>query len=114
MTLAGAYNYTTLGLSTLRKIETIIREEMNRIGSAEVLLTALGAKEAWEKTDRWNSVDVLFKLPAAEGREYALNPTHEEVITPLVGEFIQSYKDLENCSVYQIQTKFRNEKRAKS
>lgn len=114
MTLAGAYNYTTLGLSTLRKIENIVREEMNRIGSAEVFLTALGSKEAWEKTDRWNSVDVLFKLPAAEGREYALNPTHEEVITPLVGEFIQSYKDLENCSVYQIQTKFRNEKRAKS
>jgi prolyl-tRNA synthetase len=114
MTLAGAYNYTTLGLSTLRKIENIVREEMNKIGSAEVFLTALGSKEAWEKTDRWNSVDVLFKLPAAEGREYALNPTHEEVITPLVGEFIQSYKDLENCSAYQIQTKFRNEKRAKS
>lgn len=87
---------------------------MNRIGSAEVLMTALGSKESWEKTDRWNTVDVLFKLPASEGREYALNPTHEEVVTPLVGEFIQSYKDLENTSVYQIQWKFRNEKRAKS
>jgi prolyl-tRNA synthetase len=87
---------------------------MTAIGSAEVLMTALGAKESWEKTGRWNSVDVLFKLPAAEGREYALNPTHEEVVTPLVGEFIQSYKDLENPSVYQIQWKFRNEKRAKS
>ncbi len=114
MTLAWAYSFTTLGLRTLRKIETIVREEMAAIGSAEVLMTALGAKESWELTGRWNSVDVLFKLPAAEGREYALNPTHEEVVTPLVGEFIQSYKDLENPSVYQIQWKFRNEKRAKS
>lgn len=114
MTLAWAYSFTTLGLRTLRKIENIVREEMTAIGSAEVLMTALGAKESWELTGRWNSVDVLFKLPAAEGREYALNPTHEEVVTPLVGEFIQSYKDLENPSVYQIQWKFRNEKRAKS
>lgn len=114
MTLAGAYSFTTLGLRTLRKIENIVREEMNAIGSAEVLMSALGAKESWEKTWRWDTVDVLFKLPAAENREYALNPTHEEVITPLIGEFIQSYKDLDNCSAYQIQWKFRNEKRAKS
>ena len=114
MTLAGAYSFTTLGLRTLCKIENIVREEMDAIGSSEILMTALGAKENWEKTDRWDSVDVLFKLPAAEWREYALNPTHEEVVTPLVGEFIQSYKDLDACSVYQIQWKFRNEKRAKS
>ena len=114
MTLAGAYSFTTLGLSTLRKIESIVREEMNAIGSNEILMSALGAKESWEKTGRWDAVDVLFKLPGAEGREYALNPTHEEVVTPLVGEFIQSYKDLDSCSVYQIQWKFRNEKRAKS
>lgn len=114
MTLAGAYNYTTLGLKTLRNIENIVREEMDAIGSSEILMTALGARENWEKTERWDTVDILFKLPAAEGREYALNPTHEEVVTPLIGEFIQSYKDLVNCSVYQIQNKFRNEKRAKS
>ncbi len=114
MILAGAYTFTTLGLRTLRKIEAIVREEMDAIGCSEVLMTALGAKESWEKTERWDSVDVLFKLPAAEGREYALNPTHEEVVTPLVGEFIQSYKDLDAMSVYQIQWKFRNEKRAKS
>ena len=114
MTLAGAYSFTTLGLRTLRKIENVVRDEMNRAWVSEILMTALGAKESWEKTERWDSVDVLFKLPAAENREYALNPTHEEVVTPLVGEFIQSYKDLENCSVYQIQWKFRNEKRAKS
>jgi prolyl-tRNA synthetase len=114
MTLAWAYSFTTLGLKVLRKIENIVREEMHSIGSAEVLMSALGARESWERTGRWDTVDVLFKLPAAEGREYALNPTHEEVVTPLVGEFIQSYKDLENPSVYQIQWKFRNEKRAKS
>jgi prolyl-tRNA synthetase len=114
MTLAWAYSFTTLGLRILRKIENIVREEMNAIWSAEVLMSALGAKESWEKTGRWDTVDVLFKLPASEGREYALNPTHEEVVTPLVGEFIQSYKDLEYTSVYQIQWKFRNEKRAKS
>jgi len=114
MTLAGAYSYTTLGLKILKNIENIVREEMDGIWASEVLMTALGARENWEKTARWDTVDVLFKLPAAEWREYALNPTHEEVVTPLVGEFIQSYKDLENCSVYQIQTKFRNEKRAKS
>ncbi len=114
MTLAGAYSFTTLGLIVLRKIEVIVREEMNGIGSNEVLMSALGAKESWEKTGRWDAVDVLFKLPGAEGKEYALNPTHEEVVTPLVGEFIQSYKDLDTCSVYQIQWKFRNEKRAKS
>jgi prolyl-tRNA synthetase len=114
MTLAWAYSYTTIGLRILRNIENIVREEMTGIGSNEILMTALGAKESWEKTNRWDSVDVLFKLPAAEGREYALNPTHEEVVTPLVGEFIQSYKDLDATSVYQIQWKFRNEKRAKS
>lgn len=114
MTMAGAYNYTTLGLRVLRKIENIVREEMQNIGSQEILMTALASKENWEKTARWNEVDVLFKLPAAEGREYALNPTHEEIVTPLVGEFIQSYKDLDGCSVFQIQNKFRNEKRAKS
>lgn len=112
--MAGAYIYGPMGLRVLRKIEAIVREEMNRIGSNEILMTALGSKEHWLETDRWDHVDVLFKLPAAEGREYALNPTHEEIVTPLMREFIRSYKDLENCSVYQIQSKFRNEKRAKS
>lgn len=112
--LAGAYIFTTLGLKVLKHIEAIVREEMNRIGSNEILMTALGSKEHWMQTERWDAVDVLFKLPAAEWREYALNPTHEEIVTPLLGEFIRSYKDLEQCSVYQIQWKFRNEKRAKS
>lgn len=112
-TMAGVYNYTTLGLKVLRNIENIVREEMNNYGANEVLLSALSPRDLWEKTARWDKVDVLFKVPAHEGKEYALNPTHEEVVTPLMNEFIESYKDAGKC-VYQIQNKFRNEKRAKS
>lgn len=112
--MAGAYIFTNLGLRVLKNIEEIIREELDSIGSTEILMSSLSKKESWIKTGRWDQVDVLFKLPASEGKEYALNPTHEEVVTPLMKEFIQSYKDLNNCSVYQFQTKFRNEARAKS
>jgi len=111
--MAWAYSYLPMGLKVLRKIERIVREEMNAIGAQEILMPALGSKEHWQQTGRWDTVDVLFRLPAAEGKEYALNPTHEEVVTPLAKEFIQSYKDL-NFGLYQIQSKFRNEKRAKS
>jgi len=111
--MAGVYNYTTLGLRVLRKIENIVREEMDKAGCFETLMPALSAKESWEKTGRWDAIDVFFHVPAAEGKEYGLNSTHEEIITPLMAEFIQSYKDLPVC-VYQIQNKFRNEKRAKS
>ncbi|MDD5213355.1 MAG: His/Gly/Thr/Pro-type tRNA ligase C-terminal domain-containing protein [Candidatus Gracilibacteria bacterium] len=112
--MAGAYNYLPLGLIVLKNIENVVREEMNSVGAQEILMTSLGNKESWLKTGRWDTVDVLFKLPASGNKEYALNPTHEEVVTPLIGEFIQSYKDLDSMSVYQFQTKFRNEARAKS
>jgi prolyl-tRNA synthetase len=112
-TMAGVYNYTTLGLRVLRNIENVVRDEMNNYGANEVLLSALSPRDLWEKTGRWDKVDVLFKVPAHEGKEYALNPTHEEVVTPLMNEFIESYKDAGKC-VFQIQNKFRNEKRAKS
>lgn len=111
--MAWVYNYLPLWLKVLRKIENIIREEMNAIWAQEILMPALWSKKHWEQTWRWDVVDVLFKLPAAEWKEYALNPTHEELVSPLISEFIQSYKDLEFW-VYQIQNKFRNEKRAKS
>lgn len=111
--MAWAYSYLPLGYKVLRKIENIVREEMNAIGAFEILMPALWSKEHWDQTGRWDVVDVLFKLPASTGKEYALNPTHEEIVTPLIQEFIQSYKDLE-FGVYQIQNKFRNEKRAKS
>lgn len=111
--MAWVYNYLPFWLKVLRKIENIVREEMNAIWAQEILMSALWSKEHWDQTARWDKVDVLFKLPASTGKEYALNPTHEEIVTPLIWEFIQSYKDLEFW-VYQIQTKFRNEKRAKS
>ena len=111
--MAWVYTYTTLGLRVLRKIENIVREEMDNYWAFEMLMPALSPKELWEKTGRWDSIDVFFHVPAANNKEYWLNSTHEEVVTPLMKEFIQSYKDLPTC-VYQIQNKFRNEKRAKS
>ncbi len=112
-TMAWVYTYTTLWLRVLRKIEKIVREEMDNYGAYETLMPALSPKELWDKTWRWDSIDVAFHVPAANNKEYSLNSTHEEVVTPLMKEFIQSYKDLPTC-VYQIQNKFRNEKRAKS
>lgn len=111
--MAGVYAWLPLGLRVLRKVETIIREEMDKLGAQEVLLPALQAKEHWDQTGRWDLVDVLFKLESQTGKTYGLGPTHEEVVTPLIKEFIRSYKDLP-VSVYQIQTKFRDELRAKS
>jgi len=111
--MAWVYSYLPLWLRVLRKIENIIRTEMNSIWAQEILMPALGSKEHWEQTWRWSSIDVLFHVPASDNKEYALNPTHEDIVTPLISEFIKSYKDLEFW-VYQIQTKFRNEKRVKS
>jgi prolyl-tRNA synthetase len=112
--MAGAYSILPLGYKVLSKIENIIRKEMNSIGSQEVLMPALHPKDNWIKTERWNNLDVLFKVKSQWGNtEYALGPTHEEIVVPLVGKFLSSYKDLP-ISVYQIQSKFRDEKRAKS
>lgn len=111
-TMAWVYTYTTLWLNVLRKIENIVREEMNAIWCYETSMPNLSPKELWETTNRWD-IDVLFHVPAANDKEYALNCTQEELVTPLMKEFIQSYKDLPVCA-YQIQYKFRNEKRAKS
>ncbi len=110
---AGIYTYLPLGLRVLQKIKQIIREEMNAVGGQEVLMPALIPKEPWDITGRWDTVDVLFKLEGAGGKEFALGPTHEEVVTPLVQTYVKSYKDLP-VAVYQIQDKFRNEPRAKS
>lgn len=112
--MAWIYNFLPLGLRIIENIKQIVREEMNATGAQEILMGSLSNKESWEKTARWDTVDVLFKLEGSGGKEYGLNPTHEEVVTPLMGEFIQSYKDLQSMSVYQFQTKFRNEARAKS
>ncbi len=111
--MAGVYTYLPLGLRTLNKIENIIREEMDAIGGQEMVMPALQPRDIWDQTGRWDKVDVLFKLSGQGDRDLALGPTHEEVVTPVVTSFIQSYRDLPRA-VYQIQTKFRNEPRAKS
>ncbi|MBI5076981.1 hypothetical protein HZB94_01180 [Candidatus Falkowbacteria bacterium] len=111
--MAGVYTYLPLGLIVLRKIQNIIREEMNAVDGQEILMPALTPKENWIKTGRWDAIDVLFKLEGAGDKEYALGSTHEEIVTPLVKKMVNSYKDLP-VAVYQIQDKFRNEPRAKS
>ncbi|MBI5222172.1 MAG: hypothetical protein HY980_01605 [Candidatus Magasanikbacteria bacterium] len=111
--MAGVYTYLPLGLRVLKKIQNIIREEINQIGGQEILMPALHPKENWEATGRWDGLDVLFKLIGAGEKEFALGPSHEEIVTPLVQRFVKSYKDLP-MAVYQIQDKFRNEPRAKS
>ena len=110
---AGVYTFLPLGLRVHNKICKIIREEMDAIGGQELLMPALTPKEVWETTDRWDNFDALFKLTGGDEKEYALGATHEEIVTPTVAKQVLSYKDL-SISVYQIQTKFRNEKRAKA
>lgn len=110
---AGVYVWLPLGLRVLNKINTVIRDELNAIGAQEVSMPSLISKTNWEKTDRWENVDVLFKTKSQTDKEYGLGFSHEEVVTPLAKEFIASYKDLP-LALYQIQTKFRDELRAKS
>lgn len=110
---AGIYTHLPLGLRVINKIGNIIREEMNAVGGQEILMPALQPKANWQVTGRWEELDVLFKFKGGDSKEYALGATHEEVVVPLLGKSISSYKDLP-VSVYQVQTKFRNEKRAKS
>lgn len=113
--MAGVYDFLPLGLMVLNKIIGIIREEMNKLGGQEIFMSSLQRKELWEKTDRWSeeNVDVWFKTKLKEGSELGLGFTHEEPISNMLEQFVSSYKDLP-FSVYQFQTKFRNETRAKS
>lgn len=111
---AGIYTFLPLGLRVLAKINQIIREEMNAIGGQEISMPALHPREIWRKTGRDESMDaILFRSKGAGGHDFLFGPSHEEIVTPLAAKFIQSYKDLP-MAVYQIQTKFRNEPRAKS
>ncbi len=110
---AGIYTFLPLGLRVLNKINNIIREEMERVGGQEILMPALTPKDIWQKTDRWDNFDALFKLLGSDNKEYALGATHEEVVTPLAQNFTHSWRDLP-LAIFQIQTKFRNEKRAKA
>lgn len=113
--MAGVYDYLPLGLRVLEKIKKVIREELNAIGGQEVLMSTLQNPVPWQKTDRWDpeKMDVWFKTELSAGGELGLAPTHEEPFTNMMKNYISSYKDLP-IYVYQIQTKFRNELRAKS
>jgi len=122
-TMAGVYAMLPLGLKMLNKIEAIVRTKMNNIGGQEVSLNALHPKEWWLQSGRWSTVDILFKLNSQTGTEYALAPSHEEQVVPIAKQFIQSWKDLPEydqksgvfpLSIYQIQTKFRDELRSKA
>ena len=113
--MAGVYDYLPLGLRVLNNIENIIREELNKLGCEEVLMSALQNPEPWEKTKRFSDqeVDIWFKTELSAGGELGLAPTHEEPVIEMVKKYVSSYKDLP-FAVYQFQNKFRNELRAKS
>ena len=113
--MAGVYAYLPLGLRVVEKIKQIVREEMNAIDSNELIMTGLQRKEIWEKTGRWSdeTVDVWFKTHLQDETELGLGWSHEEPIVEMMKQYIASYKDLP-ISVYQFQTKMRNELRAKS
>ncbi|OGC57164.1 prolyl-tRNA synthetase [candidate division WWE3 bacterium RIFCSPLOWO2_12_FULL_36_10] len=113
--MAGVYVFLPLGLHVLNNIINIVREEMNNIDGQEILLSALQNPEVWKKSGRWDNetLDVWFKTQLKNGSELGLGTTHEEPLANLLSERIQSYKDLP-LYVYQFQTKFRNETRARS
>ncbi|MBQ6487013.1 prolyl-tRNA synthetase [Candidatus Saccharibacteria bacterium] len=113
--MAGVYDFLPLGIRVIENIKNIIRDELNKLGCEELQMTALQNPEPWEKTGRFSdqAVDIWFKTNLASGGELGLAPTHEEPIVNLMKSYISSYKDLP-LSVYQFQTKFRNELRAKS
>ncbi len=106
---AGIYDYLPLGLRFLRKIEGIVREEMNRAGATELLLPAVAPAELWRKSGRWDYYGKeLLRFKDRADRDFCMGPTHEEIITDLAARDIRSYKDLP-VNFYQIQTKFRDE-----
>ena len=113
--MAGAYAYLPLGLRVIEKIKQIVREEMNAIDSQELIMTSLQRKDIWEQTGRWddNTVDIWFKSKLKDETEVGFGWSHEEAIVEMMRRYISSYKDLP-ISLYQLQTKMRNELRAKS
>ena len=113
--MAGVYAYTPLGLRVVEKIKQIVREEMNNVEGQEILMSSLQKRETWEGTGRWDDevVDVWFKSRLKDDTEVGFGWSHEEAILEMMQQFVKSYKDLPT-SVYQFQTKMRNELRAKS
>ena len=110
----GIYTWLPLGLRVLRKIEEIIRDEMDAIGAQELSFPALLPREPYEATNRWTEYgDSIFRLKDRKGADYLLGPTHEEMFTLVVKDLYSSYKDLP-LSIYQIQTKYRDEARPRA
>ncbi|KAA1174987.1 proline--tRNA ligase [Marinobacter salinexigens] len=108
---AGLYTWLPMGLKTLRKVERIVREEMDKSGAQEVLMPAVQPAELWEESGRWTQYGgELLRMNDRHGREFCFGPTHEEVITDLIRNELKSYKQLP-ANFYQIQTKFRDERR---
>ena len=106
---AGIYNLLPLGLRTVRKVEAIVRDEMNRAGAQEVLMPMVVPSELWQESGRWDEYGKeLLRLKDRHDREFCLGPTHEEVITDMVRREVRSYRELP-LNLYQIQTKFRDE-----
>lgn len=109
--VSGVYSYLPLGYRVVRKVEQIVREEMDRSGSQELLMSAIQPKELWEASGRWDNFGPeMWKLKDRNSREFCLGPTHEEYFTNLIKDEIKSYKQLP-LNLYQIQTKYRDEKR---
>ena len=110
----GIYTWLPLGLRVLRKVEAIVREEMDAAGFQEVHFPALLPREPYEATNRWTDYgEGIFRLKDRKGADYLLAPTHEEMFTLLVKDLYSSYKDLP-LSIYQIQTKYRDEARPRA
>eukprot|EP00828_Plagiopyla_frontata_P026182 TRINITY_DN3399_c0_g1_i1.p4 TRINITY_DN3399_c0_g1~~TRINITY_DN3399_c0_g1_i1.p4 ORF type:complete len:245 (-),score=42.60 TRINITY_DN3399_c0_g1_i1:124-858(-) len=108
---AGVYNYMPMGLKVLKKIEDIVREEMNNAGAQEFLASAMIPAELWQESGRWDAYGAeMFRLKDRGDRDFCLGPTHEEVFTDIVKNVIKSYKQLP-LNLYQIQTKYRDERR---
>ncbi|MEM9173139.1 MAG: proline--tRNA ligase [Pseudomonadota bacterium] len=106
---SGIFTWMPIGLRVLRKVEAIVREEMNRIGTLELLMPSVQPAELWQESERWDQYgDLLLRMRDRHEREYCVGPTHEEVITDVARRELRSYKDLP-VSYYQIQTKFRDE-----
>ena len=113
-TAPGVYTWLPLGLRVLRKIEAVVREEMNRMGGQEVHFPALLPADPYKATGRWQEYGpTLFTLADRRGNDYLLAPTHEEIFTLLVKDMCSSYKDLP-LTIYQIQTKYRDEARPRA
>ena len=111
--MAGVYSYLPFGMRVLKNIEAIVRDEMNKVGGQEIRMATLHPSEPWKQTGAWDNVDVVFKINSRTEKEYTIGQSEEEIITPIVQEYVTSYKDLP-LAVYQIGQKYRDELRAKS